>query len=823
MPHLSASPSATPARHLHGRSLSAGVLTITALALLAPPAAAVQMGDGKPLGPELTVITNGEHHGGAMPLKAIGIRAEVVEGLADVSVEHVFQNPYDVPLEVLYTFPLPDQAAVDRMSIVIGDRTIRGVVKTREDARKTYEEAKAQGRTAALLDQERPNVFTQQVAGVLPGEDIIVRVGYRDAIPYEDGHYELVIPTTVGPRFSPAGSQDVAAVTPPTRVGHREGAPPLRLSVKLDTQLPLSDVESPSHPILVDDTSSGGRGATITLDAAEIPNKDFILRYRLGGDAPSASLMTHKTGDDGYFLLQLSPQLQPEAEDIVSRELVFVVDNSGSMGGRPMQAAKSLVRMALDKMRPHDRFQILRFSESASAMSDEALLATEENKKQGRHYIDGMHGMGGTMMIEGIKAALDPKVPDGTLRIVLFLTDGYIGNDTQIIDEVQRRINDDTRLFSLGVGSSPNRFLLDRMAEVGRGAVATVGLSEDPAPIVDRFYTRIDAPVLTHIDVGFGDLKVVDVTPAPIPDLFADQPLVVFGRYTAAGRGKVTVHGRVGKRRVAIPMSVTLPEREEAHGVISAMWARRMIADLEREGRYGLDDDARREVTRLALEHQLMSKYTSFVAVDEEVRYDPVGEKKVVHQPVEMPEGVSLAGIAAVELTRTAIPPGDPVLSINAPNAVSVVAHFPFGMTKALRQDSSGRWFVRFLVPKGFDDATYHVRVVITGDDGEQRMEEIPYRLDGEQPEIEVEVRQAIPGVGARIIVTGNEALSRVTVRSPWGPVELGAVDEDDPTTFEGIVFIPDGASWGEHALFVVALDEAGNTGRAEVTVEVMP
>jgi Ca-activated chloride channel family protein len=827
----------------------AGFITVTcATSARATPLPAPQKGDVEIPGPpaSLRVITKGKNHGASFPLRSIQVQGRVVGTLAEVEVAHAFENPFGAPMEATYTFPLPQNAAVDAMQMEIGDRVIRAQLKTRQDARKTYEAAKKSGQKTALLEQERPNIFTQSVANIEPGQRVTVRLTYHEVVRFEEDTFELVVPTTVGPRFVPGtpkgrsghGIQpntdtvpDASRITPAIRVADAGQAPALSIEFAIAPGLPVHKLISTSHG--VDVAEDGGELRVVLSDDAQRPNKDFILRYQLGGAQPMATVLAHKAGGSGpdqklgHVMLQIQPPLQTKAHQIRSRELVFVVDNSGSMGGQPIEAAKNLMRMALKQMRPDDAFRVLRFSEVASSLAPGPLLATEENVRKGLAYVDAMHGMGGTMMIEGIKAALDPAPHGDRVRHVLFLTDGYIGNDKQIIDEVKKRVGQ-ARLFSLGVGSSPNRYLLERMAQVGRGGVQYVGYNDNAEALVGQFYRRIESPIFTDIEVDWGGLSVRDQNPVLIADLFEGQPLTVFSRYAQGGNAVVQIKGRVGNHKVTLPIKVSLPDAEEKNEVIATLWARREIEALEMENinPYRRDNDLEKRATEIALEYEILSAYTSFVAVEEEITVNPNGERVVAVQPVELPEGMESSGLPQSTFTRTHIPPGDPVLSVRAAkDARRVWAYFPFGERKALRwDDDEERWYVRFLVPKGWPDGVYQVRIVVEEKDGKRRSFEIPYTLDGEGPDLHVRVHshRIVPGQGAMVSVRSDEKLKRLGMKVPWqapGQADIGF--EEDGGRHVRWLKVPGDLPVGSHTLRIVGVDLAGNSTMEEIVFQV--
>jgi len=340
----------------------------------------------------------------------------------------------------------------------------------------------------------------------------------------------------------------------------------------------------------------------------------------------------------------VQPKARYDSSEITPRELVFVMDCSGSMSGAPIEKAKEAVKRCLKEMHPGDSFQVIRFSESASPMSGKPLPNTPANVKKAVSYIEGLGGGGGTRMIEGIKAALDYPRDPGRMRIVLFMTDGYIGNEKEILAAIRDKLGG-SRLFSFGVGGSVNRYLLERMAEVGRGTVQYVRPDEDTEDAVSRFCERIASPCLTDIAIDWKGLNVIDVFPARIPDLFKSQPLFIVGKYGKAGGATIELSGKVRGEETVTRVRVNLPESEDANASLASLWARRKVRELESRQYGGEDQDIVRGITEIGLEHRLMTRYTSFVAVEDSFKVDTDGTIRKVVVPVPMPEYVSYEGV----------------------------------------------------------------------------------------------------------------------------------------------------------------------------------
>ncbi|MCK5117593.1 MAG: VWA domain-containing protein [Candidatus Aegiribacteria sp.] len=609
---------------------------------------------------------------GELPLEHTYVEIIVSGNLQRAIVRQVYGNPYDEPIEAVYTFPLPQSGAVDRMNMWIGERFIEGKIHERDLARQIYEQAIESGQTASLLEQERPNIFTQSVGNILPGDSIVIEISYVAPVEYDDGEYEIVFPMVVGPRFVPPGDflrvifdtdtvstsvEDADRITPPivpegTRTGYD-----IELSVTINPGVEIVGFESINHEVDVDLLWRTGTVTISLKDEDVIPNRDFVLRYTTASDRIQTGVISHNGELGGHFMLILQPDADIDINEITPKEMFFVVDCSGSMSGQPMGVAKETVRQFVEGMNPDDTFQIMRFSEVASSMSRSPLTNTQSNIEQGVRFINNMSGTGGTMMIEGVRAAIGyPEDPD-RMRFVIFLTDGFIGNEAEILGELQSTLDENTRLFSIGVGSSPNRYLIEGLAEEGRGHAYYVGLNEDPTEAVSAIYEKINDPYLVGISIDWGDLDVHDIYPSRIPDLYAGEPLIIVGQYDGSGSETVNLTGTVAGRRWNEELRVVLPSREGNNDVIATLWARKKIHDLNRQmyNSYGyieLNQDIIDEITDTALDYQIMSEYTSFVAVCEEVRTDPDGNPVTVHVPVNMPDGVSYEGVFGGERTE---------------------------------------------------------------------------------------------------------------------------------------------------------------------------
>ena len=616
-----------------------------------PPDAQTDTGPGS--GALLAHVPAGRGSGAIevpLPLEHTAVDAVINGYISTVSVRQRFGNPFSSKIEASYLFPLPEKAAVSEFLMIIGERRIRGILREKEEAKAIYQAARSQGYRASLLEQRRPNVFEQKVANIEPGKSIDVDIKYFHTLAYEDGHYSFVFPTVVGPRYNAPGTFDpiipaarsagagtnAGAVVPYLGPNERS-AHDLSIDVQIHAGVELERLWS-SHEIVA--TQSSPDSASVRLaNRATLPNRDFILNFEVAGETIKSNLLTYAdpvTGQ-GYFTLMMYPPATVERLARRPMEMVFVVDCSGSMNGTPLEQAKAAVSAALGHLHPEDTFQIIRFSDDSSRFGFAPVPATTANVAKARRYLRQLSGTGSTQMIEGVRAALDFPHDDRRLRFVSFMTDGYIGNETDIIGAVHERLGA-SRVFSFGVGSSVNRFLLERMAKVGRGAVAYLGPQDSGADVMSAFFNRISHAALTDLEIDWGSMSVSDVYPHRLPDLFVGRPLVVTGKYLGTP-SVVTVSGRVAENVRNFEVGNFDSGAENAP--VAKIWARLRIADLS--DRQATAGDPYGEVRSLilgtALEHQLMSQYTSFVAVDSSRRTD--GEYgTTVEQALPVPDGV---------------------------------------------------------------------------------------------------------------------------------------------------------------------------------------
>ncbi len=602
---------------------------------------------------------------GTCPLKHTSVKTDISGFLARVTVSQEFENNFSVPIEAVYTFPLSNNSAVDTMTMKIGTRIISGKIMKREDARKVYEQAKTEGKIASLLDQERPNIFTQSVANILPNEKIVIEISYVETLKYEDGSYEFVFPMTVAPRYIPGSVKDAAKISPP--IAKERGGHDISLEVNLDAGVPIEEIRSNSHQVETLNLSPNNAKITLT-DEDKIPNKDFVLRYDVTGKRIEDAIFTHRRERGGFFTLILQPPDKFQTEDVTPKEIVFVLDTSGSMSGFPIEKAKEAMKLSLDGLYPNDTFNLITFAGDTAILFDKPVLAIQANLEKAQAFLESRQGSGGTEMMTAIKAALAPSDETNHIRIVCFMTDGAVGNDTEIIAEVQKHKN--ARVFSFGIGSSVNRFLLDKIAEEGNGEAEYVALTDDGSKAAKKFYERVRTPLLTDVSIDWNGLPVADVYPNKIRDLFSAKPVILHGRYTKAASGTIRLKGKVSGQDFVREITVNLPETETANDVLATLWARTRIDELTKQDYNNPNVEVQKTITNIGLEFRLLTQFTSFVAVEEIIR-TVGGMPKRFEVPVNLPEGMEQDSSENGLTTSEQLGLNNRQSRINSPNSTS--------------------------------------------------------------------------------------------------------------------------------------------------------
>jgi Ca-activated chloride channel family protein len=586
------------------------------------------------------------------PLKSTDVNADIAGFGARVTVVQKFSNTSKAPIEAVYTFPLPSDAAVDRMRMKIGNRVIEGEIKRREEARQIYEVAKQQGKIASLLDQERPNVFTQAVSNIMPGASVEIEISYVQVLKYEEGTFEFVFPMVVGPRFTGDGTPDPDKITPPiVAKGLRTGTD-IRLRVNLDAGADITSLQSVLHDIRSDRVSDS-RAVVELARRNEIPNRDFILRYSCAAKGVQSAFLTH-AGDKGkFFTLILLPPKATTRAQVAPKEILFVMDQSGSQQGFPIQKSIELTQKLIDRLGANDTFNVISFADQARALWPEPRTNDFRARDEAKKFVGGLKANGGTMLMPAVDLALRPRPDPKRVRIVVFNTDGFVGNEFEILDAIQKN-RGQARMFTFGIGNGVNRFLIDAMSAEGRGDSEVVTLAEKADAAIERFLRRTNSPLLTDIQVAVDGVAVTDLSPAVIPDVFSEKPIILNGRYAQGGKATIVISGRLAGQPWTQELDVVFPNTDKDGSALATLWARRKIDDLMRSDwlsvRSGNKSDSTEAMTNLALQFGLVSQFTSFVAVEHRV-VNVGGKQRRVEVPVEMTSGVSYEGIFGDTMT----------------------------------------------------------------------------------------------------------------------------------------------------------------------------
>ncbi len=572
-----------------------------------------------------------------------------IEGMvATATVDQVFTNTSKTPIEAVYVFPLPQNAALHDMKMLVNDRLIQGLIKERKEAKATYEKAKKEGKRASLTEQERPNVFTNSVANIMPGDRIIVRLQYVERLAYEDGLFRLRFPMVVAPRYIPGSVikgyegtgwafdtdtvPDASRVTPPVVPPGMRSGNMVSMKVNIVTGLPVERISSVSHDIEI---IENGDSHEIFLKKGEvIPNKDFVLEYGIkAGKEPKAALFTAKKGDEDYFMLMAVPPIEMDKRHALKQEMIFVIDISGSMEGYSIKQAKAALIKALSHLGPKDYFNIIAFESSYDSMESSPIQATRHNLKKGLKYVLNLQAHGGTEAQPALRHALTMSHEPDTMKMIVFITDGSVGNESDLISLVNSYIGS-SRLFTVGIGSAPNGHLLEKVSQSGRGTFTYISNTGEVEKKMGELLSKIENPAL--MDLVLDISGEAEIFPNPIPDLFVGQPLVVFGKTKGLSKESTTLIGKTpnGYFRLQLPLDLDDARVEPA---IPTLWARTKIANLMDEYRLG-NEEVKEDIIKLAIEHKLLTKFTSFVAVEQKI-VNPGGNQSLSAIPTDLPEG----------------------------------------------------------------------------------------------------------------------------------------------------------------------------------------
>lgn len=580
----------------------------------------------------------------SFPLKDTKISTAINGVIADTYVTQTYANKGATPINARYVFPASTKVTVHGMKMEIGNQVITAKIKEKEEAKQEFEEAKTEGKSASLMEQQRPNVFTMDVANVMPGDTVRLELHYTEMVASTEGAYEFVFPTVVGPRYaSPSGSTDPEEDQWVSTPYMEEGSTPpgsYDIEVNLSTGVPITDLTCKTHKVDITKENSSTAKVKLSAEEAAAGNRDFILDYKLTGQEVNCGLMLNQGDGENFYMLMVQPPERVKTEDIPSREYIFVLDVSGSMFGYPLDTAKDLITNLVTGLRETDTFNLVLFSNSSTMLSGRSLPATEENIRLAIDLIDRQGGGGGTELAPALTHALAIPRAEQVSRSVVIITDGYMSDEETIFEIINKNI-DHTSFFPFGIGSSVNRYLIDGIAKAGLGESFVVTEEEETSDAADRFRTYIQSPVLTDINVTYDGFDAYDIEPPVLPTLFAQRPIVVFGKWKGQPEGTIRITGKTGTQDYVqeIPVSQFTPL--ESNSAIPYLWARTKVERLMDYGYHEEDEESiRKQVTEIGLNYSMMTPYTSFIAVTDTIRNE-TGESTDVDQPLPLPANVS--------------------------------------------------------------------------------------------------------------------------------------------------------------------------------------
>ncbi|MGR9052326.1 MAG: VIT domain-containing protein [Gammaproteobacteria bacterium] len=597
-------------------------------------------------------IPNGDPNTDRLPLKSSRADVRINGPIAQVTVTQRYRNSGTRAINARYVFPGSTTAAVHGLTMKIGERVTQALIKEKNEAKQIFEKAKQEGKRAALLDQKRPNVFMMDVANLMPGDDIELVLNYSELLVPEEGVYQFVYPTVVGPRYGSDPFQNAADadwVANPYAADNGEGGNPAdvdtSIEIALASPIAVKDLKSVQHKI--ETRWHSDKSADIVLNPSETQagNRDFILRFRLRDNAIVSGLMSYSHDGENYFLMMAQPPERVTGAQIMNREYLFVLDVSGSMHGFPLDTAKDLMRRLLSDLKPTESFNILFFAGGANALSPVPMAATPDNIQRALATMLSYQGGGGTELVAALKTAYAMPRTEDKARSIVVVTDGYINAERDAYDLIANNLNS-TNVFAFGVGSSVNRYLIESMAKAGAGEPFVVTSNQEAADVGARFRRYVEAPLLSNIQLRGEGLEVYDTEPSEIPVMLAERPIVVFGKYRRQIEGaSLVLTGTAAGGSYKNVMPLTEADGGDRTELLPVLWARHRLMRLSDWAGQKVEEN-REAIVDLGLKFSLLTRYTSFVAVDE-VIVNKEGNAENVQQPLPLPKGVSTLALAS--------------------------------------------------------------------------------------------------------------------------------------------------------------------------------
>ncbi len=565
-----------------------------------------------------------------MPLKSTQTNVKITGVIANVQVQQVYVNESKQKLDATYVFPASTKAAVYGLDMVIGKRVIHAKVMEKDSARKEFDKAKKEGKRSTLLEQDRPNVFTMEVANILPGDTIKVDMFYTELLEYRNKEYEFVYPVAVGPRYSTENEEFVKNSIQQLMSHHK---PKFDIKVNIDGAIPVQMVESPSHQIKTNRISETTTQISLSnpLDD-DSGNKDFVLKYSLQGEKIETGLTLYEHNDEKFFLLMMQPPAKVTNQEILPREYIFIIDVSGSMYGFPLEITKSIIKKLLLSIHETDRFNVLLFESNREMLSDVSLPATTENICKAWYFIDERKGGGGTELYSALQAAFDYKdeKTKDYARTFIIATDGFVTVESKVFKLIADNI-DNASFVPLGIGDNTNRFLIEGMAWAGASEPFIITNKTEAENVGEHLISTISQPLLTDVSIDWGTFGAYDIYPEKVPVAFSERPIVVFGKYKESANATIMLKGKTPNGNYKENLSIKKATRSN-NEALRYLWARNKIkylSDYSRnfadnyKVRYQTQDNKNKnEIVELGLKYNLLTKYTSFLAVDDKMDID---------------------------------------------------------------------------------------------------------------------------------------------------------------------------------------------------------
>jgi len=578
-----------------------------------------------------------------LPLKDTHVDVAVSGVIADVKVVQTYRNEGARPINASYVFPASTRAAVYAMRMKIGNDIIVAKIKEKETAKKEFEEAKKEGKSASLLEQERPNVFSMHLANVMPQEQVEIELHYTELLVPTDGTYEFVFPTVVGPRYPSPKNANTRTIDRFVNAPYlHEGAKPtseLHITAKISAGVPIQEITCPSHQVFPQFQNPST--AQLTLDDSDPfqGNRDFVLHYRLIGQQITSGVLLFQGQDENFFLYMAQPPARVETDDIPAREYIFVVDVSGSMNGYPLNTAKHLLADLIGKLKPTDLFNVVLFAGDSTVLSENSLQANQENTAKAIRLLDEQRGAGGTELLPAVQRAMSFPRQQNISRNIVLVTDGYISGEEGVFDYIRDNLGQ-SNVFAFGIGETVNRYLIEGVAKAGMGEPFIVGRESDAEAMASKFREYIQMPVLTNIQVKSVGFETYDVNPVHFPDLLAQRPIILFGKWRGPITGTFELTGKSGRGDYLSRIDISGIQPDEGNRALRYLWARSRIAELSDYGSSSVRADRVKDITQLGMKYNLLTQYTSFIAVREIVTntLEPV---KDINQPLPLPIRVS--------------------------------------------------------------------------------------------------------------------------------------------------------------------------------------